>query len=585
MPPKSTEVKAPAIKFDLENLILALDTFKKNKISFDIAVILRTLETTTTANLVWIPSQSSSNSYELRQFNPDVHPIGRELKEVFPDAEPMIKFSIIKAEGNWPNFFKHPDLVFAIDGSTITYTNGTITIRYLDVNDSEVTLIVPTNNIKTRDIDFINSHPWVMFNSQTISERRVFVNNLFLSYAQNSIKVFKSPALSTLFDTWRFTNYRSTSTAQLNWIYDEDLRIDEDGNYKETVATTTKSFINDYLKDQIRTRYGFFSRPQEGVMNQVVDSYFPKILYDHNFNMHTVRTSNELPSTACAISPMIAECLNVRRIPVEQLCRILGFDVSNIRRLLTATKARKLQLILAGVGGTGMNTLFWLTELCELVGIVNLFDSITIYESETIEYSNMLRFPMSLSNYTRTTSNLAYKTDLALPMANKLSRNAVYHHSRYLQRATIKPHEFSVMGTIRTSYDPDGKLLPPTVGPDTVIYGAPTIASRDDISSIGHFIAATHANTGCSLWLNPKQDQDIQVESYGMIQLGGFFMNQLRMAIAFLEVLSSDQNLDELDKQLFRFEFDGTHQLKADKTYHWNLVQNLNMMTEDEANQ
>lgn len=101
---------------------------------------------------------------------------------------------------------------------------------------------------------------------------------------------------------------------------------------------------------------------------------------------------------------------------------------------------------------------------------------------------------------------------------------------------------------------------------------------------MGNFIGATHANTSCSLWLNPKQDQDIQVESYGMIQLGGFFMNQLRLAIGLLEVLASEQNLAEQDKSLLRYEFTGEAAMKTDLNYNWQLVRNLNMMTEEEAN-
>ena len=103
------------------------------------------------------------------------------------------------------------------------------------------------------------------------------------------------------------------------------------------------------------------------------------------------------------------------------------------------------------------------------------------------------------------------------------------------------------------------------------------------MTKLGNFIAATHANTSCSLWLNPKQEQDIQVESYGMIQLGAFFMNQLRMAIGLLEVLATRTNFSEQDQNLLTYEFTGDIQLRTDRQYNWQITRDINMMTEEAA--
>ena len=79
--------------------------------------------------------------------------------------------------------------------------------------------------------------------------------------------------------------------------------------------------------------------------------------------------------------------------------------------------------------------------------------------------------------------------------------------------------------------------------------------------------------------LNPKQDLNLQVESYGMIQLAPFFMNQLQMAITLLETLANDSiNLMEQDKELLNFSFDGDTKIKTDRVYHFQIENHPRMM-------
>ena len=395
------------------------------------------------------------------------------------------------------------------------------------------------------------------------------IMGFFSNHANGAMQAFTAPDFSS-----QSYSLNMNSSIEVH----NDYIPDEHGNFIYKFNPVKKQFYNDYLKDQIRTRYSFFDRPSSGLSNVIMDSFFPRLISYYNFNIRHMHKEETFPRTACAISPLIAEVLNIKKVRTEQLCRVLGYTLQNIKDLLAQVRAKNINVIFAGTGGTGINTLYWLTELCEMTHSINLFATVTLFEKEDIEYSNVFRFPISLAAYnTLTYGGNASKLLLAEPLAHKLSTK-VELRSQYLTKASPN----SSFGLFERHY-PSGISSYSTTRPNTVIYGAPSLSARDELSSLGRFIAATHANTSCSLWLNPKQEQDIQMESYGMIQLGGFFMNQLRMAIAFLEVLASDQDLTESDKQLFTFEFDGTHKLAADRVYNWQINRDMLMMTAEQA--
>ena len=167
------------------------------------------------------------------------------------------------------------------------------------------------------------------------------------------------------------------------------------------------------------------------------------------------------------------------------------------------------------------------------------------------------------------------------PMAQKLSaKKPVFFHT-FLNKEKIGYRDTDSFFSCIWDRDIGEYIF--TTKPNTIIYGAPSLSARAEMTEFGNFIAATHANTSCSLWLNPKQEQDIQVESYGMIQLGAFFMNQLRMAIGLLEVLATRTDFTEQDQNLLTYEFTGDIKLRTDRQYNWQIIRDMNMMTEEAA--
>lgn len=359
----------------------------------------------------------------------------------------------------------------------------------------------------------------------------------------------------------------------------------EDDSVVVAIPTISKEIsLADHLAEQIRVRYGFFTRPRSGLSNVIIDSFYPRLVYHYRFDMALLQQKETLPATAVAISRLVADSLLVRPVPLSQLIRVLGYTEKDITNLLRTVKRKNLTMVFAGLGGTGMNTLYWLTELCALTNVVNLFSNVYAYETETVEVSNMLRFPFGYSAYTQSDFSQhnsserdgLFKLSLARPMLDKLSRNIPVCQSKYVAQTTLYGQTDSW-----AVYDQNAKKF--TTQPDAFIYGAPGIEYRNELSAMGNFIAATHADNSCSLWLNPEQTTDIQIESYGMIQLGSFFMNQLRMTIGLLELLASDQDLNQQDHQVLNFSFDGTIQLPTDRQYNWQIDNNIRMATEEQA--
>ncbi len=354
--------------------------------------------------------------------------------------------------------------------------------------------------------------------------------------------------------------------------YEKTYRVDEKGRYWKLVKQEKLPFFTGYLEGQIRTRYGLIDRPKQGLSNIVIDSYFPYFLCKYSGDYAAIRAGEKIPNSAVAISPLISEALHVRRLPLLQLCRILGYTLEEIKKLLLQVKKKEINFIFVGAGGTNMNTAAWLLELCDMTSVYGLFANTSIFEKESIEFSNMLRFPLSSSRYAESTTH-ARKLTLIAPLVKKLSKKEPTLHDHFLT--------FSEDGRAYQAHS--SCFEQGVIKKNTVMYGAPAVEDRNNLAGGGPLICATHADTSCSVWLNPKQDENIQVETYGIIQLGSFFVNQLKLAISLLELLGSDQDLLEPDKHIMDYTFDDNTNTTADKNYHWQTAKHVTIMTPTEV--
>lgn len=471
-----------------------------------------------------------------------------------------INFSRYGSSSNIPedSILRHPDLQLEIPDFIYKNWQTYPIAGLLNIYD------LSSTNKLTPDIESINVIAATSTKKLSVANHRVISMPTVLTITEDLAKTFKVVVGASTYFIHHIDTPQTSARTML--FYKPYLQKDKEGFYWQPSQIIYKDFVKDYLKEQIRARYGFFDRPTNGLSNVVLDSFLPGLLYKYNLDINHLKERETFPKTAVCISPLLAELLEIKRVPTDQLIRILGYSIQDIKDLMTTVKNKQLDFIFAGVGGTGMNGAYWLDELSKLTNTINLFNSIYVYEKENIEFSNTLRFPLPLSTYYKNRIN--DKIGVVMPLLSRLSTKKIQPRYSYLTKENYPWELFS-----------DDKA-----SSNTVIYGAPGLEYRNSLSAMGNFICATHASNSCSIWLNPTQTESIEVESYGMIQLGGFFMNQLRMTIGLLELLASDIPLDSRDREFLNYTFDGTNRLRCDRLYNFQLSGNLTMMTEEQAN-
>ena len=452
------------------------------------------------------------------------------------------------------SLFGHPDLVFTLEKESEVITDSLFNLY--------------NNNFSSDYFEVVDrlENEYILIQSST--DIRKFLLPVIIYNTRSNQQVR---------DVTNYRTYLSSSYLK----YNPSLIPDENGFLWKPSVISTKSFTSDYLKEQIRARYGFCNRPTSGLSNVVLDSFFPGLLYKYNMDVQALLANESFPKTSVCVSPLVADLLQVKRIPTEQLIRILGYSVKDITRLLASVKAKSLNFIFAGIGGTGMNTAYWLDELSKLTNVINIFNTISVYEKESIEFSNILRFPLPLSTYYQYSprhTNRPYKLDIVPPLLNRLTNRKLILNNSYISKGNYIGGEF-----FNSTYDGDSRRTVYTAKERTVVYGAPGLEHRNYLSSIGNFVCATHASNSCSIWLNPTQTESIEIESYGSIQLGPFMMNQLRMAIGLLELLSSDTSLNSQDTEYLNYEFTGESAIRTDRQYNFQIERDALMMTPEQA--
>lgn len=434
--------------------------------------------------------------------------------------------------------------------------------------------VVPTDNVsfygKCQASTLLTEENVVLNYNEISNELEIVINSLHVVYNPGNT----SPSLHTSLGNVPIQSIIPTA---------EEFKIALDSYFDpQTWSDPIPMSIDilDDIKEGLRGRYLFTERPRNGLSNVVLDSFFPRLLYKHDLKFKSIVEVEKplLPKTSCAISPFIASALNIKQIPMSQLIRILGYTEKDIKQLFDTVKAKELTFVFVGAGGTGLNTAVWLNNLSEVSNSINLFKKVVVYEKDNIEFSNLLRFPINPSNVMHN-SYRSTKLDLISNYIPRLSKNKHMLLNEYI--ANNKYGYYYEL--FRNEWNSDKSEYNYFTREKVVLYGAPDLHTRANLSATGRFLSATHADNSCSIYLNPEQDTSIQVESYGMIQLNTFFMNQLHMAIKLLEILASDQDLNAKDILLDEFSFDGTIKKQTDREYNFHIETTTSVLTEQQA--
>ena len=340
--------------------------------------------------------------------------------------------------------------------------------------------------------------------------------------------------------------------------------------YHHSFTKFKKDIFKD-ISEALAHRYAVLEKPGK-VRNLIVDSFLPQYFIKHKFNLENIQEEfRNISSTATMIHRGFARMLGIRELPLDDMLTMVGYTKERITELLTNVRAKKLNIAFAGYGGVGTNTVYWLTELCNMSNIQGLFNKIIISDFDRLSLDNVFRMP----NPFKTFSALKHKDMIFNDPNSRYTRTAYCENSLY-KTQTIPTDSFKALSTKAPYYGTrplDGSTFNENHIDhlyNWIVYGAPDIESRKLFSKalnrdfperpnyydncladhIKAFISATHGDDNCGLVINPsylENESNLMMESYGIIQLNVFFFNQLKLAISFLEVLEK-YSLDELNE-------------------------------------
>lgn len=356
-------------------------------------------------------------------------------------------------------------------------------------------------------------------------------------------------------------------------------------------ATTFKKDIFKDISEALAHRYAVLPKPGK-VKNLIVDSFLPQYFIKHKFNLENIQKEfRNISSTATMIHRGFARMLDIRELPLDDMLAMIGYTKQRITELLTNVRAKKFNIAFAGYGGVGTNTIYWLTELCNMTNIQGLFNKIIISDFDKLSLDNVFRMP----NPFKTFSALKHKYMFFNSSTNSYMDTEYRFNSLY-KTQTIPENSLKALSA-KAPYYENKELRVQTFNVkhirdiyDWVVYGAPDIESRKMLSEVINkdpseyhnywgsylakrikvFISATHGDDICELSINPsylENESNLMIESYGIIQLNVFFFNQLRLAISFLEALEkySLYELEEFRDKVFLKDYSIVGNQKSNK--------------------
>lgn len=336
---------------------------------------------------------------------------------------------------------------------------------------------------------------------------------------------------------------RTQNTVDLSSIINNNKRYSDDNLNKHL----SMSFITRYAFIAPKDKYSVFNKKNKKLL---LDNYVPYIFsrdlgYQSNILADMTSYVERFRTKDFTLSRFFERWLRLKRIPLEQQLKNLGYNLKDIKKDLLAVKKKKLDIVSIGYGGMMCNVFENLIELCEILNMNNIFHSISIFEQETLEASNMLRLNTaeSFSLFTdNSIINRSNNTRLILGKLSLINRGklvSLASTSLRLHNSYFRLNEFLHM---------NHKNLDPY---HCVYIGAPDFETRQIFAKkYLRFLALLHQNDNVSIIAKPIANTASQVETYGSIKLAQFFMNCLVATVEFIKILATRDNLDEASNEV-----------------------------------
>jgi hypothetical protein len=270
-----------------------------------------------------------------------------------------------------------------------------------------------------------------------------------------------------------------------------------------------------YVTDNIARRYLKFDGE---TYKSICESNANGLIVADSLAPTSIILEQPLPLNSVFISQTIAALHRGTALPFDELLKILGIKLPEVKKKLTALKKEQLNLILVGYGGYSINTMEFLYQLCIRCGITDLFKTLTIFEADNL----------TLTNCYRIYKNLLTPIDELTDAQSKLS---------------IVSDNYD--GTLSSIINLVPEYLTPEIyesslkGKRVVFLGAPDFPTRQLLVN-EKFIFGGHAGDEVGLISKPHINADITIESYGTINPAVLLMNLLRATVELPSALLSD---------------------------------------------
>ena len=236
-------------------------------------------------------------SFETSDFEEIINPIRQPMLFKIRDDIIIDALDISQEDYDWIQ--KHGIFVNPIDKHTkhyIDFKNSKINITWLIEFKKIFKYQFKSFDITKLDTDIIEEMNYML------------KSNFNFKLTYNLEELNKD---SLFYDDWQIV------ISDLIPYVEPDININDEETWSTTSITSYK--FNDYLSEQIRSRYAFINQPSRTLPNTVMDTYLPRHLYKNkmNFKLIVVATLAGLSFSACT-SPSLSTTVSTKPAPTSK---------------------------------------------------------------------------------------------------------------------------------------------------------------------------------------------------------------------------------------------------------------------------
>lgn len=367
--------------------------------------------------------------------------------------------------------------------------------------------------------------------------------------------------------------------ALMNFQHTEKIE-DKDVSFYTTVTELndhSPSFLT-HLKELLKTKYhmpNILSYQEESKICEglLLDDYMPYIYcMDREMYSCHIRQRFNVLNKVCTKGYTLSRFFEVkyglRRVPLLDQISLLGYHAKDIKKALNDISRKNLTIHLLGYGGFGVNFVENLIELMTILNVKTLFRKLYIWEKDSLELHNILRFgTSSLLSTQQSIRDIEYYNLNAGVVSDPVHKFSLLYNNQIARLSKTKVE-------LRRYFFQNNNAREYLITKD-ILVGTPDMATRQMLQEYDiPFFCPTHINDTIGLYYRPVVDQNLQYETYGKIALTPFFFNMLDNTIQILFNLAKFEGTLEQDTQLYTNTFKEFRGKASRKYTYYHLGEN-----------